>query len=224
MSEWTIRVGADETTAVWDSPPAGSARAVFICAHGAGGQMDDRAILGVRDVFTPLGLGVVRFNFFYRARRSGRPDPMPKLLTCFDAVIARVRQELAPKVLLIGGRSMGGRAASMLIADAPALADGLLLLAYPLHPPGHPEKQRVAHLPSIRVPVLCFNGTRDPFCDPPLMNRVVGTLGENWQMHWLEGADHSFHVLKRTGRTNGDVLAEVAETTRGWIARYWRSL
>lgn len=224
MSEWTIRVGADETSAVWDSPSAGSARAVFICAHGAGGHMEDRAIRAVRDVFTPLGVGVVRFNFFYRARRSGRPDPMPKLLACFDAVVSRVRQELAPKVLLVGGRSMGGRAASMLIADAPSLADGLLLLAYPLHPPGHPEKQRTAHLSSISVPVLCFNGTRDPFCDPPLMNRVVGTLGDNWQMHWLEGADHSFHVPKRTGRTNGDVLAEVAETTRGWIDRYWRSL
>jgi len=186
--------------------------------------MDDRAILAARDVFNQLDLGVVRFNFFYRARGSGRPDPMPKLLACFNAVISRVRDELSPSVLLVGGRSMGGRAASMLMADQPDAADGLLLLAYPLHPPGHPEKERSAHLSSILKPVLCFNGTRDPFCEPSLMERVVATLGDNWQMHWLKDADHSFHVPKRSGRTNADVLTEVSETTGAWLDRYWRSL
>ena len=223
MKGWTIRAGADETTATWD-PPKDHTRAVFICAHGAGGHMEDRAILAARDVFNQLDLGVVRFNFFYRARGSGRPDPMPKLLECFNAVISRVRDELSPTVLLVGGRSMGGRAASMLMADPPDAADGLLLLAYPLHPPGHPEKERSAHLSSILKPVLCFNGTRDPFCDPSLMERVVARLGDNWQMHWLKDADHSFHVPKRSGRTNADVLTEVSETTGAWLDRYWRSL
>jgi predicted alpha/beta-hydrolase family hydrolase len=231
MNRWTIRAGADETVAVWDPAATAHTRAVFVCAHGAGGHMDDKALRAARDAFREIGVGVVRFNFFYRARGSGRPDPMPKLLDCFNAVIARVREELSPQVMIVGGRSMGGRAASMLVAAdaevpaaAPPTADGLLLLAYPLHPPGHPEKQRTAHLPAIRVPVLCFNGTRDPFCDPPLMNAVVATLSDNWQMHWLADADHSFHVLKRSGRTDADVLTEVAQTTNAWFDRYWRSL
>jgi predicted alpha/beta-hydrolase family hydrolase len=97
------------------------------------------------------------------------------------------------------------------------------LLAYPLHPPGHPEKLRAAHLPALQGPVLCFNGTRDEFCDRALMEQVLATVGSNWQMHWLDGADHGFHVLKRSGRTDGDVLAEVRDATGRWLERYSRS-
>jgi len=93
----------------------------------------------------------------------------------------------------------------------------LLLLAYPLHPPGQPEKLRSSHLGAIRVPVLCLNGTKDPFCDRSRMEDVLSTLGANWRMHWIEGADHSFHVLKRSGRTNRDVLGEVAEVSSAWL-------
>jgi predicted alpha/beta-hydrolase family hydrolase len=216
VTRWRIAVGSDQTEAAWDAPPGGQPRAVFACAHGAGGHMDDRALLAVRDTLLPLGVGLVRFNFLYKARGSARPDLMPRLLECWNAVVARVREELAPRVLIVGGRSMGGRAASVMVSEG-ADVDGLLLLAYPLHPPGQPEKLRTAHLPAIRVPVLCFNGTRDPFCDPPLMEQTLATLGKNWRMHWLEAADHSFHVQKRSGRTNADVLAEVAATTGDWL-------
>ena len=113
---------------------------------------------------------------------------------------------------------MGGRAASMLAADGFA-ADGLLLLAYPLHPPGQPEKLRDAHLPRITMPVLCFSGTRDDFCRRDLMERVLTTVTAPWEMHWLEGADHSFHVLKSSGRTDADVLSEVADASAAWLAR-----
>jgi predicted alpha/beta-hydrolase family hydrolase len=216
MTRWQIAVGSNHTSAAWDAPSPGRQRAAFVCAHGAGGHMDDKSLLAVRDTLHPIGIGVVRFNFFYRARGAGGPDPMPRLLECYDAVVKRVRDELAPDVLIVGGRSMGGRAASVMVSEG-AQVDGLLLLAYPLHPPGQPEKLRVAHLPAIRVPVLCFNGTRDPFCDPPLMEKTLAALGKNWRMHWLEAADHSFHVQKRSGRTNADVLAEVAATTNDWL-------
>ena len=219
---WTIDVNGRTTTAACDLPPGGSTRVVFVCAHGAGGHMDDRSMLAVRDVLLPLDLAVVRFNFLYRAQRSARPDSMPRLLECWTAVVARVRTELEPEVVLVGGRSMGGRAASMLMAGSDA-ANGLLLLAYPLHPPGHPEKLRAAHLPSITAPVLCFNGTRDPFCERVLMEQVLTTAGDNWRMHWLDGADHSFHVLKRSGRTDTEVLAEVADQTARWLRVYFRS-
>jgi uncharacterized protein len=178
--------------------------------------MGDKSVLALRDILCGHGLGVVRFNFLYRAAGSGRPDPMPRLRACFEAVIALTNAELRPATLILGGRSMGGRAASMLVANG-FPASGLLLMAYPLHPPTQPDKLRDAHLPSIQIPVLCFNGTRDPFCQRPLMEAVLTRLGDNWRMHWLEGADHSFHVLKRSGRTDREVLAEVADATMAWL-------
>jgi predicted alpha/beta-hydrolase family hydrolase len=97
--------------------------------------------------------------------------------------------------------------------------DGLLLLAYPLHPEGQPEKLRDAHLPAIRVPVLCLSGTRDALCRQDLMEPVLRRVGPNWRMHWLEGADHSFHVLKSSGRTDMDVLDEVGRVSVGFLSR-----
>ena len=111
---------------------------------------------------------------------------------------------------------MGGRAASMLAADG-FRADGLLLLAYPLHPAGQPEKLRDAHLSRITMPVLCFSGTRDALCTRALMERALATVTAPWEMHWLEGADHSFHVLKSSGTNDGDVLKVIADTSREWV-------
>jgi uncharacterized protein len=218
---WQIAVGTEATTAVWDPPEGIDTAPVFVCAHGAGGHMNDRAMLAVSNELRARGVGIVRFNFLYRAKGSGRPDAMPRLRQCFDAVVSHVRRELAPELLVLGGRSMGGRAASMMAAEG-ATCDGLLLLAYPLHPPGQPEKLRAAHLAAITAPVLCFNGTRDAFCDRTLMEQTLATVGSNWRMHWLEGADHSFHVLRRSGRTDGEVLAEVADETGRWLATLTR--
>jgi len=159
------------------------------------------------------GFIVVRFNFPYREKGSGRPDPMPVLKKSIAGVVARVRTERKPARLVIGGRSMGGRAASMLAADG-FECDGLLLLAYPLHPAGQPDKLRDAHLASIKMPVLCFNGTRDALCERPLMEKALQNL--SWQMHWLEGADHSFHVLKSSGRTDAQVMDEVSRVAGQW--------
>ena len=115
---------------------------------------------------------------------------------------------------------MGGRAASMLAADG-FPCDGLVLLAYPLHPAGQPEKLRAAHLAGIEVPVLCLNGTRDNLCTRELMDKVVGGLSsKRWAMHWLEGADHSFHVLKSSGRSDSDVLDEIGEAYRAWDSHH----
>ena len=191
--------------------------ALFVCAHGAGGSLRDRGTIAAARALQHAGLDVLRFNFPYRERGSGRPDPMPILTECLRAVVAQARAELRPARLLIGGRSMGGRAASMLAADG-FECDGLLLLAYPLHPPGEQHKLRDAHLPAIRVPVLCLNGTRDAFCDRDLMERVLTRVTASWTMHWLEGADHSFHVLKSSGRNDAAVFAEITEAVRGWLA------
>ncbi len=215
---WRVPVGEAETTAVFDPVEDPSPKVVFVCAHGAGGHRDDRGMLQLRDSFRSRGLPTVRFNFLYREKGSSRPDPMPKLLACWTAVVSRVREELRPEILIIGGRSMGGRAASMLAAEGFA-CDGLLLLAYPLHPAGRPEKLRDAHLPAIQVPVLCLNGTRDDLCQRDLMERALHGVKTEWTMHWLEGADHSFRVLKASGRTGAEVLDEIGDASQKWVAR-----
>lgn len=183
--------------------------------------MNDRAMLATAKTLRSRGIGVVRFNFLYKEKGSGRPDPMPRLKDCLTAVVTRTRDEIQPKTLIIGGRSMGGRAASMLAADGFA-CDGLFLLAYPLHPPGKPDQLRDAHLPAIKVPVICFNGTRDPFCTPSLMEEVLKRVKTDWEMHWVEGADHSFHVPKSSGKTDAEVLAEIGDSAQSWIKRVRR--
>ncbi len=214
--QWRVRVGDSDTSVMLDTASS-AGRIVFVCGHGAGGNMHDRSTVAATGEFIRRGLHVVRFNFLYKELRSGRPDPMALLKDCYSAVVADVRQRLKPEVLIIGGRSMGGRVASMLAADGFECA-GLLLLAYPLHPPKRLDQLRDAHLPAIRVPVLCFNGTRDEMCTPELMESVLRRVQTPWQMHWLDGADHSFHVLKRSGRSDADVLREVGEASERWLA------
>ena len=168
--------------------------------------MHDRAMLATSAALRARGIDVARFNFLYTARGSRRPDPMPRLRACYEAVVARVRSD---KKLIIGGRSMGGRVATMLAADG-FPCDGLLLFAYPLHPAGQPEKLRDAHLPRIKVPVLCFNGTRDALSRRDLMERALATVTTDWRQHWIDRADHS---LKGEA-----ALTEMADTTAAWVA------
>jgi len=215
---WRVAFDGGETSALYE-PADGEQRAIFVAAHGAGGNMMDRGMASVTATLRRRGIGVVRFNFLYKERKSGRPDPMPTLMRTFAAVVDHTRSELGAGIgrLLIGGRSMGGRAGSMLAAEGFA-ANGLLLLAYPLHPAGKPEQLRDAHLPRISMPVLCFNGTRDALCTPDIMRRVLTSVRAPWEMHWLEGADHSFHVLKSSGRTDAEVLAEVGDVSERWLS------
>jgi predicted alpha/beta-hydrolase family hydrolase len=216
--EWRVSVGADAVSAVYEEGSAPVDGAVFVCAHGAGGNMHDRGMTATANALTAAGVNVVRFNFVYTEKGSGRPDPMPLLMNTYAAVVARVRAELAPAPLVIGGRSMGGRAASMLAADG-FDAEGLLLLAYPLHPAGQPEKLRDAHLPRISMPVLAFSGTRDTLCTRALMDRALTTVRAPWAMRWIDGADHSFHVLKSSGRTGADVMAGIGTGIREWMEK-----
>ena len=217
---WRVGVGADEVSAVYDASAVPDAP-VFVCAHGAGGNLADRGVVRTTEVLREHAISTVRFNFVYREKKSSRPDQMPKLTACTSAVVDRVRAELNPKRLIIGGRSMGGRAASMLAAEGFA-CDGLLLLAYPLHPPGRPQQLRSAHLPAIRVPTLCINGTRDDFCTPSLMEEVLTTVQRTFRMHWIQGADHSFHVLKSSGRTDADVMREIGSVAGDWASSVGR--
>jgi hypothetical protein len=214
---WRVDVGGGETVGAMFEPAPSPSGTLYVCAHGAGGHMGDSSMQAATRLMLACSLDVVRFNFLYREKKANRPDAMPQLKACFAAVAAFASAAVRPQRLILGGRSMGGRAASMLVADGYA-CDGLLLLAYPLHPAGQPEKLRDAHLGRITVPVLCFNGTRDALCRQDLMQQTLQSLSELWTMHWLDGADHSFHVLKSSGRTDRDVLAEVGDATTAWLA------
>jgi predicted alpha/beta-hydrolase family hydrolase len=220
-ARWTVAMDGADVSVALDTAQDPGATTVFVMAHGAGGNLSDRGVLALSTLYRARGVHVVRFNFPYRQRESRRPDPMPVLQRCIADVVASARLRVEAAQWLIGGRSMGGRAASMLAADGHA-CDGLLLLAYPLHPAGQPSRLRDAHLSSITVPVLCINGTRDALCRRDLMDAVVRRLRNDWTMHWLDGADHSFHVLQASGRTDVDVLNETGDATQAWLRRITR--
>lgn len=201
---WRVAVEGEETSAALDLAIDGKSEAVLIAGHGAGSHMNHRGMLQLSEVLRSRGFDVVRFNFLYREKGSRAPDRMPRLQACFSAVAERARLELRGKKLIIGGRSMGGRVASVLAASG-FDCDGLFLLAYPLHPVGQPERLRDEHLPKISVPVLCINGTRDALCNRELMDQAIGNL--DWQMQWLEGKDHSFAVTDELGEIAARWLA-----------------
>ena len=165
------------------------------------------------------GLDVVRFNFDYVDKGTRRIDPMPVLKKRFEFEVDQARRDRPDGKIIIGGRSMGGRVASLLAAEGFS-CDGLLLAAYPLHPAGKPEMLRDAHLPNIRCPVLFLSGTRDLLCTRALMEASLAKLKAPVEMHWLEGADHSFHVLKSAGRSDADVLAEAGAAIAKWVRSY----
>jgi predicted alpha/beta-hydrolase family hydrolase len=217
-TRWTVPVGEDQTSALFDPAAAPLDGSLLVLGHGASTNMEHRGMAGYAGEFTARGLNVVRFNFLYTEKKKGPPDRMPRLMETFAAVVEKARQELQPRHLFIGGHSMGGRAASMMAADD-FPCDGLILLAYPLHPSGQPEKLRDAHLPQIQAPVLCLNGTRDELCQRELMELVLPRLPATWTMHWLEGADHGFHVQKRSGRTDEDVLQEIGAVSQAWVSK-----
>lgn len=189
---------------------------LVVLAHGAGSHMEHRTMQWLAELVGRSGAGVARFNFLYRASGASVPDRMPKLMSTYRTVCDALRRQVGPRRLVIGGHSMGGRAASMVEAEGKT-ADGLLLFGYPLHPAGKPEKMRDAHLPAIQTPTLQINGTEDELCRPDLMEEVATRLFPDiWTLCWIEAADHSYTVKRSSGRTKADVEADVLEALAGW--------
>lgn len=215
---WTVQTEFEgaSTTAVYDPAPEPRGDSVIVFGHGASAGKDHATIVNLTTELRARGIHTVRFNFLYMEAKKGPPDRMPKLTATFAAVLQSVREKFAPSRLLAGGHSMGGRTASMLAAEGGDI-EGLILCAYPLHPGGQPEKLRDEHLPRIPVPTLCFNGTRDELCTKAIMEEVLKRLPETFTMHWLEGADHGFHVQKKSGRTDMEVLTEFGQVSQTWI-------
>ena len=199
---------------------ADGAGAALVLGHGAGAGQQSAFMVDFARALAALGLDVITFNFPYTEQGRRIPDRGPTLQACYRAVIDAVRREVASArdALFIGGKSMGGRMAThVAAADATLPVSGLVLLGYPLHPPGRPDERRDAHLPAVGRPMLFVQGSRDTFGLPAELTPVLGTLSPPPTLHIVEGGDHSFTLPKRNPTAQVDVYDEVQRTIASWI-------
>ncbi len=216
MTEHTVRVdGGPEVSALLVRPPG--ARALYVLAHGAGAGMRHPFLAAMADALGTRGIATLRYQFPYLEQKRRRPDA-PRLLEATVRAAVALAAELAPDLPRVaGGKSMGGRMTSQAAASSalPGVR-GLAFLGFPLHPPNQPGDARGAHLVEVTVPMLFLQGTRDAFADPARLGPICERLGDRATLHRIEGADHSFHVPKASGRTDADVIAELAATIAEW--------
>ena len=194
------------------------ARACFVLAHGAGAGMRHPFLAAVAAELADHGIATLRYQFPYMERGSKRPDSPD---TCHATVRAAVTAAaaLTPAApLFAGGKSFGGRMTSQAQANDPLPAvRGLVFLGFPLHPPGQPSESRAQHLAGIQVPMLFLQGTRDDFAKLDLIEPVVARLADRAELKLFRDADHSFHVLARSGRTDAEVRGDLTRTLATWI-------
>jgi predicted alpha/beta-hydrolase family hydrolase len=197
--------------------PAG-ARACYVLAHGAGAGMTHPSMEKVAAGLCDRGVATLRYQFPYMEKSGKRPDLPPLAHATVRAAVAEAARCCSGLTLFAGGRSFGGRMTSQAQAVAPlAGVRGLAFLGFPLHPAGKPSDARARHLSDIHVPMLFIQGTRDQLAEPPLLEPVVKRLGASATLHPVQEADHSFHVLVRSGRNDSEVMSEVVATLSAWI-------
>jgi predicted alpha/beta-hydrolase family hydrolase len=213
--EQGIRVSDDVVVSALLLRPARPV-AFYVLAHGAGAGMRHPFMEAIAQRLAAQGIGTLRYQFPYTERGSRRIDPEPVLLATVRAAVAAGR-EASGLPLLAGGKSMGGRMTSRAAAAAPLDGvAGLVFLGFPLHPAGQPGVSRADHLARVEIPMLFLQGTRDALADLTLLEPVIDRLGKRATLRVIEHADHSFHVLKRSGRTDEQVLDELAAAVVEW--------
>jgi predicted alpha/beta-hydrolase family hydrolase len=191
--------------------------ALYVVAHGAGADMRHRFMEGIAHRLAAHGIATLRYQFPYTEQRKRRIDPEPLLLATVRAAVAAGVEEAEGRPLLAGGKSMGGRMTSRAAAAAPlAGVGGLVFLGFPLHPAGQPGTSRADHLARVEIPMLFLQGTRDSLADLALLTPIVERLGRRAAMRVIDHADHGFHVPKKSGRTDDQVLDELAAAVAGW--------
>jgi predicted alpha/beta-hydrolase family hydrolase len=200
--------------------PADS-RNLLVLAHGAGAGERHPFMTAMGRGLAERGIDVVTFEFPYMREKRRVPDKAPVLEAAFRDAVAEAldRRGGSPQQthLFIGGKSMGGRMATHLAAQGLEALRGVVALGYPLHPPGKPEQLRVAHLPSIRVPVLIVQGERDAFGTPAELRPVVDTIPSAVTLHVVAGGDHSLAVPKSAGVSQKEIYANVLDAIAAWI-------
>ena len=234
---FTVNLAGGDSVSALDYPadarPAAAGTTVvsettLVLAHGAGAPQTHPFMTAFARGLSSRGIGVVTFNFLYKERGRRAPDPPARLEACYRSVIAAVREResVAGRRLLVGGKSMGGRIASQVVAAAmrdgvSSGVDGLVLLGYPLHPPGRPEKLRDAHLPAITAPMLFVQGSRDTFGTPDELRPVLAGCPAA-ELFVVDGGDHSFKMRGKGAPPEAQVHAGVQDAISGWIGRLQR--
>lgn len=195
-------------------------RAVLL-AHGAGADMHAATLTTVSDALSAGGVPSLRFQYPYRSAGKKAPDRPAILLGATRTAAAELarRTKLPPGRLVLGGRSMGGRYCSLVAGDAddPVACLGLVLLGYPLHAAGKPERERSDHFPHLTVPVLFVSGTRDSLAAKPALTKAARKVKGPRTFHWIESGDHGFKPLRSSGLTVDGVLADVAAAVTAWV-------
>jgi predicted alpha/beta-hydrolase family hydrolase len=220
-ARFTFRVGDTPTTAIVYA--AETARAAVVLAHGAGAPQTHPWLVRMAHALSARGLDVVTFNFLYADAGRRAPDKNPVLEATWRAAVeaVRARDDVAHGRLFIGGKSMGGRIATQVAAEPAAIPDiaGLVLLGYPLHPPGRPEKLRSAHLDRVHAPMLFVQGTRDAFGTPAELEPFVAPLApRGTRLLPVEGGDHSLVPPKSLKTSLDQVVAQVADAIAAFTA------
>jgi predicted alpha/beta-hydrolase family hydrolase len=193
------------------------ARVTYVLAHGAGAGMRHAFLQAIAESLARHGIATLRYQFPYTESGGRRPDPPGVLQATVRAAVAKAR-ELTPELPLVaGGKSLGGRMTSNAAARDPLPGVlGLVFLGFPLHPPKQPGESRANHLSAVALPMLFLQGTRDALAELDLITSVCARLGPGATLHVVDGADHSFAVLKRSGRTAAEVMEELALSVAEW--------
>lgn len=217
----TLRIDIDPATSVSAllQAPA-NARAAYVLAHGAGAGMTHSFMAAVADGLADRHVATLRYQFPYMERGSKRTDAPTVAHAAVRAAVARAAAELPGLRLFAGGKSFGGRMTSQAQAAAPLTGvEGLLFLGFPLHTDGAPATTRAEHLREVSIPMLFVQGTRDKLADIGLVRTLAAELGERATLMEIAEADHSFHVLARSGRKDPEVLQEVLDGAARWMLR-----
>ncbi|MEM7258548.1 MAG: alpha/beta fold hydrolase [Pseudomonadota bacterium] len=215
MTEFTIDTGSGSVSATLDVPE--HPKAALLLAHGAGADHRHAHMNSLAQMFCTAGLATLRFNFPFKEAGRNRVDTKDiSTATIVDAAADLTARFDLP--LLIGGHSFGGRMATHAVAEDLVQCTGMVLCSFPLHPAGKPSTQRAEHLPKVEAPMLFLNGTRDGLAERALLNGVVADLSDQHRVHWLDTADHSFKVLKRSRQSTLSVYEEAGEVVRAFFA------
>src|SRR5207302_7848318 len=213
----TVGDGAAGVSGLLMRPP--DARCLYVLAHGAGAGMRHPFLEPIARGLATREVATLRYQCPYMERRASRPDPPAVAGAAVRAAVAEAARIAPGLPLVAGGKSFGGRMTSTAQAEQPLPGvQGLVFLGFPLHPPGRPGDKRAEHLAQVRIPMLFLQGDRDEFAELKLLKPVVKRLGAGATLHLVEGGDHSFHVLKRSGKTDADVMGELSEAIVAWTS------
>jgi predicted alpha/beta-hydrolase family hydrolase len=207
---------AASVSALLVRPP--QARACYVFAHGAGAGMAHASMEAIALGLGERGIATLRYQFPYMEKAGKRPDPPAVAHAAVRAAVGEAARCCAGLPLVAGGKSFGGRMTSQAQAIAPLDGvRGLAFLGFPLHPAGKPSSERAKHLSDVKIPMLFLQGTRDALAELNLLEPVVKGLGSLATLHLVKEADHSFHVLARSGRNDREVMNEVLDAFAAWV-------